>query len=151
MIAVLATFFSSVTLLVYGAIVVVDIVIDLVQDGTVSSTRAKLLAVEMIEMIDVFLLGTVLYIVSLGLHSLFIEPNLKMPEWLRVETIDDLKARIVGVVIVLLAVTFLADAVTWDSGRDIIYFGVAIAIVILALGISNYTTFLVHSKGHHDE
>src|SRR3954454_16348196 len=42
------------------------------------------LAVELIEITDIILLGTVLYIVALGLYQLFIDHNLVLPHWLKV-------------------------------------------------------------------
>ena len=40
------------------------------------------LAVDLIEITDIILLGTVLYIVALGLYQLFIDHNLPLPRWL---------------------------------------------------------------------
>lgn len=39
----------------------------------------------------------------------------------------------VGVVIVLMGVTFLSAAINWEGGKAIIYFGVANALVITSL------------------
>ena len=132
-IAVLGSFVAAVALIVYGGIVVVDVTWHAFS-GEFSPEGAKDLAVDFIEMIDLFLLGTVLYIVSLGLYELFIDSELPMPSWLRIHDLDDLKDKLIGVVIVLLGVTFLGKVVTWDGTRDILYFGAAIGIVILALG-----------------
>src|SRR2546430_666113 len=85
-------------------------------------------------MIDLFLLGTVLYIVALGLYELFIDDRLPMPAWLLIQDLDDLKNKLIGVVIVLLGVTFLGKVVTWDGDRNILFFGGASALVIIALG-----------------
>ena len=132
-IAVLGSFVAAVALIVYGGIVVVDVTWQAFSDGF-GPDGAKDLAVEFIEMIDLFLLGTVLYIVALGLYELFIDSELPLPEWLVIHDLDDLKDKLIGVVIVLLGVTFLGKVVTWDGNRNILYFGAAIGIVILALG-----------------
>jgi uncharacterized membrane protein YqhA len=68
-----------------------------------------------IEMTDVFLLGTVLFIVSFGLYQLFINPNVPVPAWLKIESLDELSERLIEVVGVLLAVTFLGFAVNLVS------------------------------------
>jgi len=44
--------------------------------------------------------------------------------------LDDLKERLLGVVAVLLAVTFLGSAVTWNGSTDILALGIAIAAVL---------------------
>lgn len=86
-------------------------------------------------MIDLFLLGTILYIVSLGLYSLFINDKLPLPSWLEIHNLESLKENLVGVIIVLLAVTFLGDVVTWDGSTSIWALGVAVGFVSLALGL----------------
>jgi uncharacterized membrane protein YqhA len=132
-IAVLASFVSAIALIVYCGVVVLDATRDAFT-GHFTPEGAKDLAVEFIEMIDFFLLGTVLYIVALGLYELFVDDQLPMPGWLRIHDLDDLKDKLMGVVIVLLGVTFLGRVVTWDGSNNILYFGTAIALVILALG-----------------
>ena len=91
-------------------------------------------------MIDLFLLGTVLYIVAIGLYELFVDPGLPMPAWLRITTLDDLKERLLGVVGVLLAVTFLGSAVTWDGSANILALGLAVGVV---LGVISLTIALL--------
>jgi uncharacterized membrane protein YqhA len=131
-IAVLGSYVAAVAVIVYGGITVYDVVRDAFSHH-IDAKGAKALAVEAIELIDIFLLGTVLYIVALGLYELFIDADLPMPPWLRIATLDDLKEKLIGVVIVLLGVSFLGKVATWESGHDIAYFGGAIAVVILAL------------------
>jgi uncharacterized membrane protein YqhA len=132
--AVLGSYVAAVAVIVYGGITVYDVVKEAFSHD-IGPKGAKALAVEAIELIDIFLLGTVLYIVALGLYELFIDPDLPMPQWLRIATLDDLKEKLLGVVIVLLGVSFLSKVATWESGHDIAYFGAAIALVIVALAI----------------
>jgi uncharacterized membrane protein YqhA len=132
-ISVLASFVSAIALIVYCGIVVIKDTWH-AYSGNFTADGAKDLAVDFIEMIDFFLLGTVLYIVALGLYELFVDDRLPMPDWLLIHDLDDLKDRLIGVVIVLLAVTFLGRVVTWDGSNNILYFGGAIALVIISLG-----------------
>jgi uncharacterized membrane protein YqhA len=101
----------------------------------------KRLAIEVIQLADYFLIATALYIVSVGLYELFIG-EVKLPphlSWLKTDTLDELKDRLTGVVVTVLAVTFLAVAANW-SGDDILQFGLAVAAVILALGVFGWLT-----------
>ena len=132
--AAVGTLLSSITLLVYGTLVVVELVIDTLREWSVSPDGAKNLSVEFIELVDLFLLGTVLYLIALGLYELFIDPDLPTPAWLHVESLDDLKSKLIAVIVVLLGVTFLGAAVSWKGGRDILYYGLAIAAVLVPLG-----------------
>ncbi|HVG96936.1 MAG TPA: YqhA family protein [Chloroflexota bacterium] len=140
-VAVLGSFAASATALVYGGLATAAVIVqtfgsgDLFQKGAV-----KVLQVELVTIIDLFLLGTVLYIIAVGLYELFVDPGLPMPPWLRITSLDDLKERLLGVVAVLLAVTFLGSAVTWDGSANILAFGLAVGLV---LGVVSLTIALM--------
>ena len=142
--AVLGSLLAAVVLILAGFIAVIRATVDVVRDPAVDVSEAKSLAVDLIEVIDVFLLGTILYIVALGLYELFIDPNLELPRWLLIQDLDDLKERLVGVIIVLLGVTFLGAAVSWTGEGDILSFGIAVGVVIVALSIMLWVTGLRH-------
>jgi len=131
--AVLGSLAAALALFVYGLVESVVVVLDVVGRADVSSKGAKLLALSFIEIVDLFLLGTVLLMIALGLYELFINADIELPEWLQVRTFDDLKNKLVGVVIVVLAVLFLGLVVSWDGERDLLRVGAAIALVIAAL------------------
>ncbi len=133
-IAVIGSFLASIVVLIYGGLTVLGIVFNVFTHGLFTVEGAKHLAVECIEVIDLFLLGTVLYIVALGLYELFIDESLPTPDWLVIANLDDLKAKITGVIIVLLAVTFLAEVVTWNGSTNILALGIAVGLVLFALG-----------------
>lgn len=133
LIAVAGSMLASVALVVYGGIEGVVLVIDAIRTATVSAKGAKTLVLGFIEVVDMFLLGTVFLIISLGLYELFIDDDLNLPSWLIIRTLDDLKHKLVGVVIVVLAVLFLGQVVSWDGQRDILGYGVAVAMMIAAL------------------
>jgi uncharacterized membrane protein YqhA len=143
--AVLGSLAASLALFVYGLAESVVVVLDVVSRADVSSKGAKLLALAFIEIVDLFLLGTVLLMIALGLYELFINADVELPEWLQVRTFDDLKNKLVGVVIVVLAVLFLGLVVSWDGERDLLRVGAAIALVIAAL-----TYFLSKAKSGKD-
>jgi uncharacterized membrane protein YqhA len=102
-----------------------------------------------VTMIDLFLLGTVLYIVAIGLYELFVDPGLPMPGWLRITTLDDLKERLLGVVGVLLAVTFLGSAVTWDGSADILGLAVGAVLGVVSLTIALLARTHAAAAIHH--
>ena len=135
-VAALGSFLSAATLLVYGALAVVNVIWDTIGQGEATVDGSKGLAVQFIQLTDVFLLGTVLYIVALGLYDLFVDPGLPVPPWLHIRSLDDLKSKLVQVIVVLLGVTFLGAAVKWDGGGEIIELGAAVALVIAALGLA---------------
>ncbi|HSQ11174.1 MAG TPA: YqhA family protein [Burkholderiaceae bacterium] len=139
--AVLGSLAASMALFAYGAAETVVVIAETIAKGEISSKGAKVLALSFIEIVDLFLLGTVLLMIGLGLYELFIDSNLKLPEWLQIRTFDDLKYKLVGVVIVVLAVMFLGHVVAWDGSRELLGIGTAIALVIAAL------TYFLSGKG----
>lgn len=140
-IAVIGSFIAATTLLVYGGLEGFQLVMETMSEGTISSKGAKALALAFIELVDLFLLGTVFYIIALGLYELFIDDRLPVPSWLVIHNLDDLKNNLIGVVIVVMGVLFLGQVVTWDGQRNLLNFGAAIALVIAAL------TFFLMQKG----
>ena len=138
--AVLGTFVAALTVIVTGLFAVGELAWEALRHPRTDEKQAKEIAVRTIELIDVFLLGTVLYIVALGLYELFVDQDLPLPPWLVFKDLDDLKGKLISVVVVVLGVLFLGQAVTWDGERDLLRFGAAIALVIAAL------TFFVGRK-----
>jgi uncharacterized membrane protein YqhA len=145
LIPIFGTLVASFALLIYEAVVVVSAIFDAVRQGSASPKDAKTLAVGLIEAVDLFLIGIALYIISLGLYTLFIDDELTLPKWLKVRDFDDLKSNLVNVVIVVLAVLFLRESITRDNGYDLLAFGAALALVIAAL-----TLFLTKKSAPKD-
>jgi uncharacterized membrane protein YqhA len=133
LLAVVGALIAATTLLVYGVVEAFQLVVETITKGTVSSKGAKALALAFIELVDLLLLGTVFYIIALGLYELFIDDRIPVPHWLEIHDLDDLKSKLIGVVIVVLGVLFLGQVVTWNGERDLLGFGAAIALVIGAL------------------
>ncbi len=131
-IAVLGSFVASVTLLIYGALETV-ITIGYTATRPISSANSKQLILSCIEVVDLFLLATVFYITALGLYELFIDERIKVPDWLEIHTIDDLKSKLTSVIVVVLIVLFLSEVVRWNGGTNILPLGAGIALVIASL------------------
>lgn len=132
--AVLGTALSALAVYLYGAAFVVVTVWEAITHGAPSEEGLKHLTIQLVEATDAFLLGTVLYIVSIGFFQLFIDSDVDIPGWMRITNLDQLKSKLVGVIVVLLSVTFLGRVSNWQSGTEIAYLGVAVAVVIAALG-----------------
>lgn len=143
-IPIIGSFLAAVVILIFDLIEVFKVVYEVIAKALPSSDISiKEIAIDSIQVIDLFLLGTVLYIISLGLYELFIDETLPLPNWLRVHTLDDLKASLLGVIVILLAVTFLANVVSWNGTSDILALGIAVGLVLFALGYLLSRTFKV--------
>lgn len=135
LIAVIGSLAAAIVTMVFGGIAVVANTLNAIDAEVRSSTAVKDVAIGFLEVIDVFLLATVLYIVALGLYELFLDPQMPGPPWLKIETLDDLKERLVTVVVVMLGVTFLAFVVDYKAAGSVLEVGAAIALILAALGV----------------
>ena len=91
------------------------------------------LVLRALEIVDTFLVTMVVLVTSIGIYQLFINRRIPVPEWLRIYDIDDLKAKLIGVVITVLGVYFLGEVLAWDYGKDILPLGLSVAAVVLVL------------------
>lgn len=130
---VIGTFLGSVALILYETVVLFWGAAGAIRSGSLSAKSVKIFAVGIVEAVDVFLIAIAVYIISLGLYSLFIDDKLPLPKWLEVNNLEDLKGNLISVVIAVLAVLFLREAVAWEGTREIAAFGGALAFVIAAL------------------
>jgi uncharacterized membrane protein YqhA len=149
--AVLGSFVGSAILLVIATITLFSIAWNEIANfdlDNLGEHHIDRLAVSLIEITDIILLGTVLYIVALGLYQLFIDQNLALPRWLKVNDLNDLKRDLIAVVVVLLGVSFLGEVVNWEGDNDILPLGAGIALVIAALG---FILWLTPNKHHADQ
>jgi uncharacterized membrane protein YqhA len=138
-IAVVAILAAAVALLFYGAIETVGVIFEAFTQR-INSKSGKVLLAAAISIVDIFLVATVLYIVAVGLYALFIDDSVKMPSWLEIHTLDDLKEKLLGVIVVALAVLFLGSVIEAPRSEDLLVPGVVIALVIAAI------TFFMRSQ-----
>jgi uncharacterized membrane protein YqhA len=122
--------FAAVT--VFGALAVVQAIVKVARNDAPLSQLATV-TVYAFKILDLFLLGTILYIVALGLGSLFLDTKAAMPRWFEVREIQDLKVVLSQSVILVMLVAFLGDVLEWEQGSDILYVGGGIAMVIAAV------------------
>jgi uncharacterized membrane protein YqhA len=97
--------------------------------------------------IDLMLIGATLLISAVGFYELFIRDIpagavTRMPAWLQMHDLNDLKGRVIGMIILVLAVSFVEVAVDNGNGRLVLELGGGIAVVTVAL-----TAFLRYT-GH---
>lgn len=105
-----------------------------------------------VEVVDGYLLATVMLMFSLGLYELFIsdidaaQHSEKSSKVLVIRNLDDLKARLAKVIVMILIVTLFKHALKMsiETPMDVLYFGGAIALIGLAL-------FLMHKGESNTE
>lgn len=133
LLAVVAVMLVSVSLFLLGTIGAVKSILnswgELASRGEAGSTEQ---IVESLAVIGVMLRAVVFYLIGVGLYSLFIAP-LNLTTALGVESLSDLETKVVSVVVVILAVSFLQHFVRWEQPFETMQFGLTMAAVIAAL------------------
>ena len=123
---------AGVVLMGFGRILMAGV--ELVRAGDLSAKAAKTMALSVIEIIDLFLVGTVAYITAVGLYKLFISnADVQLPIRLKIHTLKDLEDKIIGVIVAALAVAFLGQAAGAETPDALLNYGAGIALVVVAL------------------
>lgn len=131
---IVGLFLGASVLFLSGGLGLVRYLFELLIERGIAAEAETTLSFELMEYVEQFLTGTVLFITAVGLYGLFIH-KLDVPEWLRVDTIDELKSTLISAVVAVLAIKFLGAALEWDHVQSPLEFGLSIAAVVAALGI----------------
>ena len=128
---------SGIGAFIYGAAVAVYSVIEIAQHPSPDVHNLRLFLTE----IDTFLIGATLIIAAFGLYELFvarISPaslRLPLPHWLEMTDLNDLKARVISMIILVVAVSFVDVLLELGTGLNILYLGAGVAIFVIALTV----------------
>lgn len=101
-----------------------------------------------VEIIDGYLLATVLLIFSLGLYELFISKieqaeSSETPSVLAIHSLDDLKTRLGRVILMILIVNFFEHAISMEFHGPLDLLALAAGIVLIGA-----TLYLSHAEEH---
>ncbi len=104
-----------------------------------------------VEVVDGYLLATVMLIFSLGMYELFISDideahgSKTSSKILVIESLDDLKARLAKVILMILIVTLFESALKMEmtTTLDLLYLGGSLALI----GLSLYLTHAADAHG----
>jgi uncharacterized membrane protein YqhA len=132
----IASMIGALLLMMQGSIEMVVAVIDTGLNGY----GLKQTIVAVLTAVDAILLGTVLLVIGYGLYELFIDADLDVPTWLRVDDLDDLKSKLIGVVVAIIAVVFVGVFVDSNRADDVISYGVGAGALVVGLAIFAYAT-----------
>jgi uncharacterized membrane protein YqhA len=108
-----------------------------------------------VEVVDGYLLATVMLIFSLGLYELFISDinqahgSKASSKILVINSLDDLKTRLAKVILMILIVTLFEEALNTkiETPLDLVYLGASIALIALALYFGHASEAGSHENG----
>jgi uncharacterized membrane protein YqhA len=153
--AVLGALVSSFVMFIKGSMQIVNgVVVFYAQIGHFKPGEehgSDTLVAHFVSSVDNYLFATVLLIFSMGLYELFIseiDPASRRPDsrpnWLKVESLDDLKSSLGKVILMILIVSFFEQSLglTYSNALELLYLGIGILLVSGAL----YVTHLGHKN-----
>jgi len=132
LIGIVSLLAASVLTFVLGAVKTVRIVVALAQ----SAGKDSLAFVHLVQIMDVFLVATALWVFAVSLYELFIE-KLDLPGWMVAHNLYELKTKLGSVLILVMAGTFVERLASNGDALQLMYEAIAIAVVstvLIALG-----------------
>ena len=114
--------------------------VEAVYDSVTGASYLKVTIVEVLTAVDAILLGTVLLVIGYGLYELFVDTDLEVPVWLEVKDLDDLKSKLIGVVVAIIAVIFVGVFVDTDRAADVVSYGLGAGALVAGLAIFAFAT-----------
>ena len=144
--AVILSIIAAFTLIILGSWDIVEAVIfyNPLFDESISNNNDLLFKI--ISAIDLFLIGIVLLIFGFGIYELFVSEidfaNAKFTEsTLKIRDLDQLKNKIIKVVIIVLIVKFFEKVLKFSENfttpMDILYFGLSILSICIGYYLIN--------------
>jgi uncharacterized membrane protein YqhA len=105
-----------------------------------SSSPLKDTVVGVLTAVDTLLLATVLLVIGYGLYELFVDAEVKLPPWLEIKDLDDLKNKLIGVVVAIIGVVFVGKLVDDNSSNDVLLSGAGSGALVLGLAAFIFAT-----------
>ena len=132
----LASIVGAILLMGQGSFAMIMAVIDTLT--SVSSLKDTI--VDVLTAVDAILLGTVLLVIGYGLYELFIDTEIEVPDWLQVRDLDDLKSKLIGVVVAIIAVVFVGVFVDANRASEVVSYGLGAGALVAGLALFAYAT-----------
>lgn len=126
-----ASIIGALLLMAQGSIAMIFVVIESVSNAA----SLKDTIVEVLTAIDAILLGTVLLVIGYGLYELFVDTEIQVPLWLQVRDLDDLKSKLIGVVVAIIAVVFVGVFVDSNRAADVVSYGLGAGALVAGLAL----------------
>lgn len=136
MIPVLMVILSAAAAFVSGTVLLIAALGQMVRHGLPVGGRSGLFLV-----LEIYLVGATLIIAGAGFYQLFVSEALTgglprhLPRWLTIHDLADFGTRMISMLALIMVGGFVSAAAGLHSGRDILFLGGAVALVIAALTV----------------
>lgn len=127
---------GAIVLMIIGTIEIVRSAIELFNP----TSELKVTVVGILTAVDTLLLATVLLVIGYGLYELFVDASVTLPPWLEIRSLDDLKSKLIGVVVAIIAVVFLGVLVEAKDADAVMKIGAGAGVVLVGLAAFTFAS-----------
>lgn len=110
---------------VWAGVQAVNLVVELMKDD---GWKRDALVGKLLGTFDLFLIGSVILIVAVGMWELFVG-DLELPEILTITDLTALKQKVSDLLVLVIAIQFAKRFLSGETGLDLLYAGAAVALV----------------------
>ena len=131
-IGVVSLLVAALAAFVWGTLKTVSTALLVIQ----SAGRDAAITIELIEIVDSFLIATAILIFAASLYELFIG-ELDLPDWMLAHNLYDLKSKLSSMIVLVMAVKFLGKLQETKDTQALLQTGIAISVmsaVLIAFG-----------------
>lgn len=140
LIAVLAVMLVAVSLFLLGSWQAIIGLRDAWSAAITGDMSTKSLTASFLETVTIMLKAVVFYLIGVGLYSLFIAP-LNITVAMGIESLTDLESKVISVIVVILATTFLEHFILWEEPLQTLQFAGSLALVVVSLVLFEHMTY----------
>jgi len=115
-----------------------------------TSLPLKETVVTILTAVDTLLLATVLLVIGYGLYELFVDSSVRLPAWLEIRSLDDLKAKLIGVVVARHRRGLLGYLVDPKDANDVMLIGLGAGAVVVGLAAFTFAAKKDGPKSQRD-
>jgi uncharacterized membrane protein YqhA len=128
LVGVIALLFAAIAAFAWGTLKTIDTIYLVIS----SMGRDKAITVEMVEIVDSFLIATALLIFAVSLYELFID-KLNLPEWMLAHDLYELKTKLSSMIVLVMGVKFLEKLLDVKDADGLMRIGIAVSLISGAL------------------
>ena len=132
---------AAIFLYIAATLSFITVIIDYMAVWPWSPNVGKEAAIGFLNVIDLLLIAAGFQTIAFGIHRIFLNIDLKVPLGLEVSNFEELKVSLVKLIGLILMIMFLEHAFSFEGGLEIVYFGAAIALVMVT-----FTWSMIHGK-----
>jgi len=146
LIPVIGLAIAACILFIKGGFDLVNLLIEVIAEIETRGTKG-IIIVGFVEIVHFFLIGTILFLTSLGFYQLFFQV-LPLPEWLKMNNIEDMELSLIGLTVVVLGVNFLS-VIFEQKEINLAVYGIGYSLPMIAL--SYFMKVRSESKNHESK